>query len=343
MNLDEWAGLLLPDRLYRTPRDIVVVVVLTVVTVTITLTPGFGPVVLRTAFGLVFVLFLPGYAFVAALFPEGDSRNPDDRSKLTTTTGYGTGIGDVERVLLSFGGSMAITPLVLLLLNFTPWGIQVEPYVVSTGLLTILLAGVGSFRRQELPAEVRYDPGVQRRVGSAWRAIREPEGTGQLFNVIMIVSVLTLAASISYAIVVPGQDEQFTEFYLLSQDDDGQLVADHYPSEYPRDGEEPLILAIENEEYEPMNYTVVVELQSVSRADNRTVVESQDEIYRFRTAVEHDKRHLDRHVIEPTMTGQRLRLVYTLYRGQAPADPSAEDAYRSLHLWINVTEVDTDL
>ncbi len=59
---------------------------------------------LRQVLGLIFVLFLPGYAATAALFPENDQ------------------IDGIERAALSFGLSIAIVPLIGLALNFTPWG-----------------------------------------------------------------------------------------------------------------------------------------------------------------------------------------------------------------------------
>jgi len=31
------------------------------------------------------------------------------------------------------------------------------------------------------------------------------------------------------------------------------------------------------------------------------------------------------------------RLVYLLYRGEPPAEPRIDNAYRELHLWINVS------
>jgi uncharacterized membrane protein len=41
--------------------------------------------------------------------------------------------------------------------------------------------------------------------------------------------------------------------------------------------------------------------------------------------------------VTPTLTGQRLRLAYLLYRGSPPPDPTVENAYREVHLWINVS------
>ncbi|MDH4300312.1 MAG: DUF1616 domain-containing protein, partial [Dehalococcoidia bacterium] len=60
----------------------------------------------RIVLGLPFLLFFPGYTLMAALFPKKDR------------------LGGVERVALSFGLSIAVVPLVGLILNYTPWGIR---------------------------------------------------------------------------------------------------------------------------------------------------------------------------------------------------------------------------
>ena len=78
-----------------------------------------GP--LRVVPAIAFVLFLPGYLATSALFPRtGDLSGP-------------------ERLALSLGLSMAIVPLIGLALNFTPWGIRLEPIVVSLDALGAVL------------------------------------------------------------------------------------------------------------------------------------------------------------------------------------------------------------
>ncbi len=92
-------------------------------------------VVLRWILGLVFVLFIPGYVTVEALFPKGRE------------------LDGIERFALSVGLSLALVPLVGLLLNFTPWGIRLTPIVISLTILTVGLALVGLGRRFAVSAE----------------------------------------------------------------------------------------------------------------------------------------------------------------------------------------------
>ena len=86
---------------------------------------------------------------------------------------------------------------------------------------------------------------------------------------------------------------------------------------------------------------MVVELQRATvgtESENVTVrVDEEHELFRVRQRVADNETWHYRYTVTPTLTGERLRLVYLLYRGDAPATPSAESAYREVHLWVNVT------
>ena len=75
----------------------------------------------RYVFGSVFLLFLPGYSLIKALFGSNELDN-------------------IERVALSVGLSLALVPLAGLLLNYTPWGIRTTPVTLSLLGLTLVLA-----------------------------------------------------------------------------------------------------------------------------------------------------------------------------------------------------------
>ncbi|UCG45998.1 MAG: DUF1616 domain-containing protein [Candidatus Bathyarchaeota archaeon] len=83
-------------------------------------------VYVRYILGSFFVLWMPGYTFVKALYPT-------DVPIRTSSPEFDT----VERVALSIGMSLALVPLMGLLLNYAPWGIQ--PTSVTASLLTFAL------------------------------------------------------------------------------------------------------------------------------------------------------------------------------------------------------------
>jgi hypothetical protein len=83
----------------------------------------------RYVLGGVFVLFLPGFMLISALYPRSGE------------------LDGLERVALSIGLSLAIVPLIGLLLNYTPWGIRLEPIMISMAVFAEALAVVCVVRR----------------------------------------------------------------------------------------------------------------------------------------------------------------------------------------------------
>ncbi len=76
----------------------------------------------RYVLGSLYVLYLPGATLIEALYPRGEELEP------------------LERLALSIGLSLAVVPLVGLVLNYTPWGIRLEPVTLSLALLSMALA-----------------------------------------------------------------------------------------------------------------------------------------------------------------------------------------------------------
>ncbi|MEM2293988.1 MAG: DUF1616 domain-containing protein [Nitrososphaerota archaeon] len=89
---------------------------------------------IRNVLGAIFVLWLPGYTFIKMLFPECPPKNGEKN------------LDKLERVALSIGMSLALVPLVGLLLNYTPWGIRLTPIVLSLLALTTVFATVALLR-----------------------------------------------------------------------------------------------------------------------------------------------------------------------------------------------------
>jgi len=80
-----------------------------------------------------------------------------------------------------------------------------------------------------------------------------------------------------------------------------------------------------------------VELHRVQVDDNVTRVTETEQLQTFEPQLEHNETWQQRHSVRPETTGERLRFQFLLYRGDVPPDPSAGNAYRSVHVWVNVT------
>jgi len=105
------------------------------------------------------VLFIPGYALIAAFFPaRGD-------------------LDGIERVALSFGLSIAVTPLIGLRSTTRPGGIRLDPILVSLTLFSLAMAAVAWYRRLLLPADERFSVPAREMLASARNELFDPEGT----------------------------------------------------------------------------------------------------------------------------------------------------------------------
>ena len=85
---------------------------------------------LRWILGLLFVLFLPGYAALQALFPAAE-------------------LDGLDRVILSIAVSIILDMLSGLVLNFSPWGIRLVPILLLLGAETLCLSSVAVVRQIE--------------------------------------------------------------------------------------------------------------------------------------------------------------------------------------------------
>jgi uncharacterized membrane protein len=92
-------------------------------------------VYLRQILGAIFVGFLPGYVFIKTLYP----------SKVPIATSS-ENLDALERASLSLGLSIALTAIVGLILNYTPWGIRLMPITLSLLALTMIFAIAGLLR-----------------------------------------------------------------------------------------------------------------------------------------------------------------------------------------------------
>lgn len=89
----------------------------------------------RQLLGSIFVLFLPGFVFLKALYPSN--------VPIATSS---ENLDAIERAALSLGLSIALTAIVGLILNYTPWGIRLTPITLSLFAFTIIFAAVALFR-----------------------------------------------------------------------------------------------------------------------------------------------------------------------------------------------------
>lgn len=290
------------------PYDLLAVAVLALALVALVAATATGAV--RVALGLAFVLFLPGYALVAALFPKNGE------------------IDWIERVALSFGLSIAVVPLLGLALNYTPWGIRLEPVVATVLLFTLGMAGLAYWRRMRLAAEERLAFSMEL-APPKWK---EYSVVDKALTVALVASIVLAAGVLAYVVATPRPGERFTEFYIL--DADGR--AENYPSRLNASEAATVLVGVVNHEFRAVNYTVQVVLVTVqfvynsTTGRNDTVEVSSSVLDAFPVDLAHDGRYEAPYAFSIGAAGD-YKLRFLLFDGAAQGEP-----YRNLHLWIRV-------
>ncbi|SFR67242.1 DUF1616 domain-containing protein [Halogeometricum limi] len=290
----------------------------------------------RIALGALFVFVLPGYALTAALFPE--THEPSSQAHTFGQPDRST-VSLTERAVLSVGLSLVVTPLIVLALNFTEFGIsQVAVLNGVFGVVLVALA-VAGVRRATCPPERRF------RLPLSNSATGSNGGTGasQSFpkTHALIAVFLVASAGLAGAALADSQNgERYTELYLLTGNgENGTLVADEYPQTLEQTQPRSLYVGVANHEGRTVEYTVVTELQRIDRVDGERRVVAETELDRFSTTLEPGDVYRQQRSLtaDSSVTGEDLRLIFLLYAGEPPEEPSEANAYREAHIWVNAT------
>ncbi|HYN44812.1 MAG TPA: DUF1616 domain-containing protein [Candidatus Limnocylindrales bacterium] len=269
----------------------------TVLTLIFVITPFLSESLIRTVLGIPMVLFIPGYVLIAALFPKKDD------------------LEGIERLALSFGLSIAVVPLLGLVLNFTV-GIRLIPVLITLCLYTATLLVIAAYRREKLPENERFRVPFHRvyeLVGEEFSAPRSK--TDRILTGVLIFSIILAIGMIFFVITTPKIGERFTEFYILGPEG----KADNYPSKLKIDNPVAVMVGVVNQEYAPVNYTIQIAL------DNNILTSTGISLNQNETW-EHNMTFI------PEKEGNDLKLEFRLFKESNFTAP-----YRDLHLWVNVT------
>jgi uncharacterized membrane protein len=148
--------------------------------------------VIRIILGLPFLLYFPGYALTSALFLDKKEMEP------------------VERFAISCGMSVAIVGLIGFGLNYTPWGIRLEPVLFSITIFIIVISSSAMIRQALSTNGTKY---------YSESIIRVPGWQGSTFNktlsLVLIICIAGAFGVLGYTIAFPKNGEKFTEFYIL--------------------------------------------------------------------------------------------------------------------------------
>ena len=293
------------------PWDLYAAVGYTAVMASVLLALGIGDLL-----AILLVLFVPGYVLVAALFPGAVVEGKPE-------------IDWIERTALSFGLSIAVVPLLGLLLNFTPWGIRFVPIVVTIALFTVGVGYAAYWRRMRLPQERRLSLTVDLGIPD-WK---EYSTLDKALTVALAASIVVAAGTLAYVVLTPRPGEAFTEFYILGPGGN----ASGYPTNLTVNESGNVTIGIANHEGGAVNYAVRVDLVGVRIVYNATAgfnetVEVNRTTLSNVTAVVADGANWTAPYSIVIPSAGLWKVQFLLYKNGDFSSP-----YRELHLYVTVT------
>lgn len=341
------------------------ILIIDILTVLLILTIIFIPSsVMRIILGLPFLLFFPGYMLVAALFPrnlplfkssaagESSLRNGEEMEdkgkatplpKLLPSRGRGGseegrrvkgGMDGIERLALSFGMSIAVVALIGLGLNYTAWGIRLEPVLYSMATFIIVMSAIALLRRRRFEkTEITQE-----------YFFKVPDWEGNALNktltIILSISIVGAIGVLGYAVAFPKVGEIFTEFYILGLNGKAQ----NYPAEFAMknnqvtgvkygDATQPtasalgrVVLGIVNHERQNASYSIIVKIDG----EQVNINYAGKNISQLQIELQQGEKWEQEIAFAPNHIGDNQKVEFLLYMDNASAEENA------LHLWVNV-------
>jgi len=313
-----------PDRslttAVRRSPDIALVLAVTVAADLFALAPVVRDTPLRIVFAFLLVLWAPGYAVIAALFPpaaEGDAAALDE----------------FERAALSIAASALLAGISGVALSVLSVGVRPGPLAGALTAITVAASAVALARRTT--------------AGTGRVTIPMPSAptTDRLTVAFVALAVVAVAAA-GFAVAAPP--DPYTALSVTS-DADGAALTDEARTVAPGAGAD-LTVAVRNREYETASYTVVVVARpaGATALDNASGVESgpddgtavSTELHRFSGTVAPGETWRRSHTVSPPFPDDRTRVEYLLYRDAdaPPAEPTIANADEAVHVWFRASD-----
>ena len=281
----------------------------------------------------VALLFLPGYALTLAAFPgsrteQNEAETPLNRRYFESAM---SSLDPFERIALAVGFGVCLMPVYGYVVEVA--GAAYDPWttIVLVSVVTTLFTLLGAVRLWMSPTDIDAPSPFAHLAETVVDEVSAPTSGKRALNVAVAVVLVLATANLAAAIVSPAESPEYTTAVLLTENDEGELVADGYPDQLQAGETADLVLRVENHESRAVDYEVVVQIQRVSDDGTVTEVSVRD---RFEQTVEPGSAWERDHRVASDMSGARLRVAYLVYKGESPAEPTINNSYRNLTLWV---------
>lgn len=277
-----------------------------------------GPI--RAVLVLPVVLFVPGYVVLAALYPRRVTDGRDGSRGFDSRIGPDgiryVELGPAERFSLSLALSLATVGMLAFVLNFVT-GLYARPLIAALASVVGLFTVIAALRRSGVPTEERARLPIPTRTKAP---------LNWTFVLFMALSLVVLAGSGALATFTSPTDGDFTELYVTGQNPDGDWTTQ--AADDAAAAGETVRIGIGNDEGSTEEYTVVVVAESVT--DDGDVSGRNIQATEQVTVPDGETGTVE----YSGGGGGANRLVFYLYLGDAPENPSPDSAYRVAQVWL---------
>jgi uncharacterized membrane protein len=298
---------------------------------------------LKIFFGLIFLLFIPGYLILYTLFP---------------TKKINKGINFIERIALSFGISLAIVALIGIALYYLAGKINSESALISIFIFEMSFGFISIYRWYKTIPEERLIFSINLSLFELKNNLKIKSKLDKLLIMILIILIIFTITIFIFIITSPIQHEKYTSFNLLSSD----RSTTNYPNNIIAGENTTIIIGITNHEYKTINYTVEIWLinQTINfnKTTNENIITYNNAWFmdKINVTLKHTNKKIDKewesqweynYTFNITKKGENLTLVFLLFNTSTDIyypsidykdiiEQKIDKSYEGLHIWITV-------
>jgi uncharacterized membrane protein len=258
--------------------DLIIVVILECLCILFVLVEPFNETPLRIPFSLIILLFLPGYALIAAMFPKMGE------------------IGGIERFTLSIGLSIVIMVFDGFAISVTPYLFRPMPLILTLSAITLFLLLVTVVTRALTPRDKRYFVDYQGFIESLRADDEKMTDIERMLFIALIGSIIIASSMLIYA-KLTFEDEEFSALYILGPDG----KAEGYQKDLHIGEPGTITVGVENYEHAATDYMLQVKLGT-------GVLETR------KITLAYKEKWLEDITFIPDRTGDHLKLEFVLYK-----------------------------
>ncbi|MEA1893834.1 MAG: DUF1616 domain-containing protein [Euryarchaeota archaeon] len=258
--------------------DLIAVALFVGLCILFVLVEPFNETPLRIPFSLIILLFLPGYALIAAMFPKMGE------------------IGGIERFTLSIGLSIVIVVFDGFAISVTPYLFRPMPLILTLSAITLFLLLLAAVTRTLTRGDVRYFVDYRGYIESLRANDEKMTDIERMLFIALIGSIIIASSMLIYA-KLTFENEEFSALYILGPDG----KAEGYQKDLYIGEPSTITVGVENYEHAATGYTLQAKF-GTGMLETRNIT------------LEYKEKWLEDITFVPDRTGDHLKLEFVLYK-----------------------------